>query len=301
MAPFVVGPAPACCSAWRVGGRLRACALSADGIRCWSGLQGAAELVPDTAGAQRVSVGDQTACGVFADAKIKCWGGGSAGATNVFGDGSFPAHPIPIGQAIGVVGGAHAGCALQSEGTLACWEKTGWTVAGLRDVRAILQLQERFCIVQDTLRCAHSVPAADGAGTFYEVDPTLAGASEYAGREPLCGVFPAGVRCSGTGAIAGTEGASKLTGGRKLTCALLRGDVQCWGEASLGRLGQQRIDSATPIVIPGLSGAIQLEAGSEHACVLLDGRVRCWGNNSGGVITPRAAQHDTPAQVRVAW
>lgn len=70
-------------------------------------------------------------------------------------------------------------------------------------------------------------------------------------------------------------------------CAILNDDtVSCWGNNSVGQLGQPltTVSSATPLAVPGVS-AKALALGFEHTCVItLTDSVQCWGSNSKGQL-----------------
>lgn len=70
-------------------------------------------------------------------------------------------------------------------------------------------------------------------------------------------------------------------------CAILNDDtVSCWGNNSVGQLGQPlvTINASSPLAVPGVL-AKALALGLEHTCVItLAGSVQCWGSNSKGQL-----------------
>jgi cysteine-rich repeat protein len=85
----------------------------------------------------------------------------------------------------------------------------------------------------------------------------------------------------------------QLAVGDAHACALLRtGEVRCWGNGSLGRLGYGNTDDIGDNEFPSTAGEVniggrvtQLAAGTSHTCALLEnGAVRCWGLNFSGQL-----------------
>ncbi len=98
--------------------------------------------------------------------------------------------------------------------------------------------------------------------------------------------------------------ASQVVAGDYYTCALVAGEVLCWGDNSDGQLGVDpsvRGLSATPVqVIAG--GIVELSAGHSHVCARrTDSGVVCWGrNNSQQLGEPGAVSYDPRPFVALA-
>lgn len=90
----------------------------------------------------------------------------------------------------------------------------------------------------------------------------------------------------------GTNGeARNVTGvsvGHNLSCALVDGGVQCWGDNRNGRLGNNSTApySLVPVQVDGLtSGVLAIAGRGGHTCALVDGGgQQCWGANSNGEL-----------------
>lgn len=70
------------------------------------------------------------------------------------------------------------------------------------------------------------------------------------------------------------------------TCAIVNGNVQCFGYNASGQLGDgTATDRFAPVSVASVSGATLLTLGHSHSCALDGGgTLKCWGNNSYGQI-----------------
>jgi alpha-tubulin suppressor-like RCC1 family protein len=99
-----------------------------------------------------------------------------------------------------------------------------------------------------------------------------------------------------------TSGVIAVASGFQHVCALTKqGAVKCWGDNSVGKLGNDStVESLVPVQVTGLtSGVVAIAAGGYHTCALTDaGAVKCWGANAFGQLgNGNFLDQHTPAQV----
>ena len=85
-----------------------------------------------------------------------------------------------------------------------------------------------------------------------------------------------------------SSGVAQISAGGAHTCALMTGGgAKCWGNNSLGQLGNgQVIDSAMPVDVSGLTSDVaEISAGFFYTCALTTGGgIKCWGRNDFGQL-----------------
>ena len=267
----------------------------------------------------RVAAGLRHTCALLDDGSVKCWGWNYKGELGL-GDRAFrgfrgvrseemgdalPAVDLGGGPVVDLrVGSSHT-CALLGDGRVKCWGQNAHGELGLGDAEgrgdepgemgtALLDLPFGFnrsarslsvgryhsCVVLDdgSVKCwGHNAYGQLGVGDV------VARGSVVGDMGDSLPAVPLGMR------------ALAVSAGGNHSCALLEdGSVKCWGENSLGQLGQGdrvtrgdepgELDALRPVDLGG-ERALQVTTGYSHTCVLLRGdRVRCWGNNVYGAL-----------------
>lgn len=250
-----------------VAGRQETCGVLVDGtLACTGDPPGwgrSSELMgivytqvdgPPLAGVQAVGVGNQFACALTrAPNRIWCWGSNAVG---YLGDGTSITGEVP--QVV-----------VDDPATRT--PVSDWEIAGVEPL---------------AVGPAHTCALRAGGrvmcwGSNLHGQLGIAGQVGVAGRNyavPVVGLSGSGVLDEVTQVAVGTES----------TCAL-RTDrqVYCWGQASLGALGDgtdglERHVPAPVLVAPGapLTGVTHISVGGGHGCAVTDtGHLYCWGRN----------------------
>ena len=86
--------------------------------------------------------------------------------------------------------------------------------------------------------------------------------------------------------VTGLQSVRAIGTGGKFSCAVVTGRIKCWGDNSIGQLGNgTREDTQLPVETRGISSAEKVDGGSFHTCALLhEGIIKCWGINYGGQL-----------------
>lgn len=240
-----------------------------------------------------------TGCGRREDGKMLCWGDDEFGQVDLMLMGA-PALATGISWADPVaslgVGRDHA-CAHIEDGEIRCWGRNNASqigngaepgpvdTVGFGEIKRFALGASHTCVLaeMDVVRCW----GANGSGQLAR-DPNNLGATP----DPQYVDFGAPVK--------------DLVAGWAHNCALVEGEVQCWGRNDLGQLGDgtgmmqfmpQKI-VADAIGDPILS----LVGGTHHTCALTDaGELYCWGSNDEGqlMLEPDNMGDDTKTLVPV--
>lgn len=230
-------------------------------------------------------------CAMRADGYLWCWGGNDQGESGTVPIASgacpvFPSSCVPLpmhvalpAAASAIALGATDTCAIAGATTY-CW--------GADDA-------EEF--------------GDSGAGDAYapRAVPLRAGATAAAiGVQHVCSIDDAQghVECSGHNArgevgdnsnvpravptrVMGILGATALGLGDYHGCAIVSGQIWCWGDNEQLQLAPDRnvADYDFPVAVPGIATAVEVAGGDTHTCArLTDGTVRCWGAGGYGQL-----------------
>ncbi len=245
--------------------------------------------------ASALSAGQEHACAVEGDGRLKCWGKGG-----LVGDGTRALRPTAVGvvllgsDVVSVVTGVAHSCALTRTGLVHCWGtgadrgQLGPTSPG--GTEPLLESLE---------------PRQIDFGANGGVSAIAAGARHTCAIQPLGDVWCWGDNSqwqigAGTAALSAAPsvvqgdsgqaayGIRLVTAGDGHSCIVTgNGEAHCWGANDHGQLGTgtgggifnvpQRVQLEAPVTA--------ITAGRAHACALLvGGTARCWGANGSGQL-----------------
>jgi alpha-tubulin suppressor-like RCC1 family protein len=289
-------------------GAAHVCALVGGAIYCWgddSRGQLAAEFSstgPQKAlllnfGSEQIVAGDYFSCTLL-NGGVICWGAGDSGQ---LGNGSTN-DQLANTHVTGLTSGVSA---IAAGSTTAYAVVNGSVMSWGSNVHGELGNGAFSSSPQDT-----PVP----------VQGLTSGAEAVSGGiSSACALVNGGVQCWGTntgGALGAdsafsasnvavqvtgiTGGVEAVVGGNAVTCAIVNGGVQCWGDNSFGELGNNTTtSSSSPVHVLGITGGAQaLAIGDSHVCAIVNGGVLCWGANAGGELGNNATTNSAaPVQV----
>ncbi|MCB0986080.1 MAG: hypothetical protein KDB06_15630, partial [Ilumatobacter sp.] len=213
--------------------------------------QDATTAAESITGLSQIVAGNEFACGLGHDAKVYCWGRGSAG---VLGNGGTDNTYLPV--AATTTGTALAGksikqisagtdhvCALASDGTVACWGNNdhGQLGDGTTDT-ALTAVGLTSAITPITGKSINMISAGGTHTCVRTTDNTLAcwgnASSGRLGNGATGGTQLTPVLVNTGGSPLDGKAIAEIEAGRFTTCVLTSdGAVACWGSRFHGGIG----------------------------------------------------------------
>jgi alpha-tubulin suppressor-like RCC1 family protein len=232
---------------------------------------------------------------------------------------SEPDSALPTGDAVEIAIGIEGHCARTSTGKLRCWGVLPWDtsgaialepgppISGLGEIAKVVMDGNRICLrmADGTVQCGGKTDGGllgDGVVPAVEWSvltpvPGLTGVKDLALGVQACAVMGDGtVRCWGgcevgpdappcprtPTAVSGLTDVANIASGFGTTCALRSThDVWCWGDNTVGQLGDGTTTSRTTAApVTGLTDVQEIAIGGFDTSVCArkgDGSVWCWG------------------------
>jgi alpha-tubulin suppressor-like RCC1 family protein len=249
--------------------------------------------VPGLGGVVGISAGSHHTCAVLATGGVECWGDNTLGE---LGDGTTTARSSPvavtgISHAISVSAGLQHSCALLQAGAVQCWgdnslgaigdgttttRLTPVTVTGIANATSVSAGFNFTCATLATgMAECWGVNAAGQLGVGTTLGPNTCSST-------ACSPTPVAVQGLTSAVAIGANGDSNAGH----ACALLsNSSVQCWGDNTVGELGDDTTTSRTrPVPVLGLGSASVIAVGGQHTCSSSGGLVACWGSTAEGQV-----------------
>lgn len=234
---------------------------------------------------KQVATGGSHSCGLTTDGAVYCWGWGVSGQ---MGDGTKNSSPIPKPVALpgarisSISTGASHSCALADDGAAFCW--------GLNSSGELGNGTATESLFPVAVNQVVTGPLASISVGVYRTCAVSASGAAYCWGIGANGALGTGSTASvsvPTPVVGLTSGVSAVSTGAWFTCAITTvGDPFCWGENSIGQLGDgTTTNSLTPVPVSGLHAVAEIVAGDGFACARSDaGGAFCWGQNSRGQL-----------------
>jgi cysteine-rich repeat protein len=295
----VTFPSPPVSIDWDIEGtQAAACAALTDGsVACWGNGQtistgstatvrgllidtNSMYLEPTVVGgfttAREVAMGDELAC-VRTDTDVQCWGDNPDGQLGNGTTGVGSQVPVVV-SALGAVDeigvGEFQACA-RTGGVIDCWgEGTSGQLGngGTVDQDVPTRVSGITDAVQFDLGEEYGCARTASNQVFCWGDGDNGQQGDGANADNLTPAAVEGLPAGGT--------IEDIACSDQTACALVDGEVWCWGDDAFGNLGQGTTgtDSNVPVQVLGLADMVELEAGWNYMCaVRSDGVMGCWG------------------------
>jgi len=212
-------------------------------------------------------------------------------------------------------------CAIDSAGAVECWGQlegawvpTTVAVGGASATRVSAGQWHTCAIIDAGLQCWGDNTfgqlgngGISGGATPVAVVGLSAGVTDAAaGTWNTCAVVDGGAQCWGDNhygqlgngefsltpvltpaAVVGLgSGVTAIATATASACAIVGGSAKCWGDNSIGQLGNGTLAaSATPVDVNGLgSGVTALSGSGGTFCAIVAGAAKCWGSDNLGQL-----------------
>ncbi len=238
-----------------------------------------------------VSAAGAHTCGLAGSGKAYCWGANSAGE---LGDGTTVPRLTPAAVAMPaavvfttVVAAGSFSCGLTTTGGAYCWGENGFGELGDgttidRSLPVPVALPASTPLVSLHAAGAHTCGRTAAGAVYcwgYNVHGQLGNGSTVNSSTPVAVSMPSGVASF-----------ASVMGGAEHTCGLTAvGEAYCWGNNSLGQLGDgTTISRSEPVLVGSLGGWMltRVSPGGGHTCgdSVVTLRSYCWGWNADGQL-----------------
>lgn len=254
-----------------------------------------------------MAAGGSHSCALVGAGAVRCWGLNASGQLG-YGNTTNLTVVLNVDLTLGalatlLVAGEDHNCALLDDGKVRCWGRNNRGQLGYGNTDNIGDDESPGSVVPVPIT-PQGIP--DGTAitdialghshscVLYETGDLLCWGDNFYGQlgqgdtetigdtETLATLFPVDVG----------DDVDDIALGKQHTCAMMSGEIKCWGRNLYGQLGRGNIQHVgddevpadiSPIVLGGTATA--LTAGDYHTCAIVDGHeVVCWGFNDYGQL-----------------
>jgi alpha-tubulin suppressor-like RCC1 family protein len=241
----------------------------------------------------RLVAGDDFACALDTGGTVWCWGSNAKGqlSSSETAGWSFTPRQVILNVSDLTAGGQHA-CVITTDGFARCWGDNtcgifGQAGGGIQanpgelNLPPVLQISlgpDAMCVTtqQNQAQCWGRDHSGSLGHDLASPVPCGGGSSD-----PI----PRHVQVTGTGQF--LDNVADVHMGSAAACARhTDGQVSCWGDNSVGALGQGFPDTNThnrAIDVPALKAA-QVDVRGQTACAIVAERLLCWGDGTFGQL-----------------
>jgi alpha-tubulin suppressor-like RCC1 family protein len=260
-------------------------------------------------GATAIALGDSHSCAITSDSEIKCWGDNALSKLGAGSELDQSVNPLLVlsvaqwGKPTKLAASTEHTCAVYGQGRVGCWGSNHYGQLGdgyqgdglfsngptlvLREVGGVRSLVQNATQVAagERFTCLLAAGKVEcwGDNSFGQLgeDPDLVSSRPVA--RPVPGLE--------------TIVVDQLVATASHACARAGNDVYCWGDNSVGELGNDNGGIGLPTKIelrlPPDITITSIAAGRYFGCARSsDGVARCWGSNDSGQLT---LPSDTPS------
>ncbi|MBM4412460.1 MAG: hypothetical protein FJ040_03295 [Chloroflexi bacterium] len=255
----------------------------------------------------RLAAGGAHTCGLVQDGDVLCWGWNKLGQV---GNGSYgvttdvvlPSPVVALNQISTIYVGANHVCTTSMRGRVLCWgaNTTGQIGSGQFSDSTGIATPQNVNLVVPAL--AVTVGAEHSCALLNTTELSCWGNNLYG---QIGNGFAGEIAHTAIPNFVSTLiGVSYFASGANNNCAIVNGEVFCWGDNQYAQVGQPTAGvgdiRALPTKIALLSDMRAVTVGKHHACALSNtGSVYCWGRNNqlqlGGFVGEQSA---TPSVVQ---
>lgn len=202
--------------------------------------------------------------------------------------GSTPAVIAGVSGAQQIVSGSLHSCALVVDGSVRCWGSNWKGQLGIGAASPYQMIAERVVGLSGVVQLAAGGQrscAVSGAGSVW-----CWGNVGFGTFDEQADIRPSPTQ------VPEIVGASQVAVGGLHACAVVAGQVACWGSNGAGQLGDgSYTNAATPVPVLGLSNVVAVTAGDWHTCALTgSGDVHCWGSDNLDQMGDGTRSHSAP-------